>query len=258
MENEEIVAENEVEFDDGAVEQEAETTENETGEVATHQEVDEVQVDNKAETKRVAARIKEATEKARQEAIESHKGIKLIENLAKKSNMTVEEYVAAVEQQEEDQKIKEIAEKNGIPEDFAKKFAELEKKTTTLEKTQKELEKQKQETQEFNDFFEFYKQDSGKPLTDINEIPQEVYNIKNKTGKSLTDSYIAYQYNEMKKAKSIITKNEENAGTTTGSIEKGAVKDNNFISLSEFEKNKSNRSWVAKNLGKIANSRLKW
>ena len=272
MENLEQAA-NEVIFTDGSAQDTTNTVEvtngvenvDKTVEVATPQnksvevkEDGEVQAADKTETQRVAQRIKEATEKAKQEALESHKGIKLIEKLAKQNKMTVDEYITAVEEQEEQAKIRELAEQNGIPEEFAKKFAELEKKTTTLEMTQKEYEKKKSEQKEFDEFYTFFKEDTEKTLTDIEMIPAEVYQIKEKTGKTLTDSYITYKYNELKKAQNIIKANTENTATAAGSISKQIDKQDDFISYSEFEKNKSDRNWVTKNLSKITNSRKKW
>lgn len=255
MENENEIADNEVEFTDTRVNETVEVADPQTEEVES---TSEVQTVDKTETQRVAQRIKEATEKAKQEALENHKGIKLIEKLAKQNNMTVEEYVSAVEEQEEKEKIKQLAEQKGIPEEFAKEFEQLKKKTEMLEITQKELENKKKEQKEFDDFYNFFKNDTGKVLTDISMIPEEVYKIKEKTNKSLTDSYITHKYNELKKAQDIIKANKENSETTTGSISSQADKAEEFISYAEFEKNKTNRSWVVKNLSKITKSKLKW
>lgn len=154
------------------------------------------------------------------ESLKGSKSLKLIEDLASRSKMTTDEYVEYVERQQEEERISEMAKKQGIEDpEFAKRFYELEQKANKFDEYQKENETKKQaetrQTQEYNEFFDFYKEKYGKDVV-VSEIPKEVMDLATK--KPIKDAFIEYEYNRFLKGQAVEKKNEENAQTTTGSI----------------------------------------
>lgn len=234
MEDQEL-ADNEVEFTDNvndteevAIPQEQQEEMQEVKE-ETQEEIqeteNEVQVPEKTETQRVAQRIKEATDKAKEEALNNDKRIQLFNKLAQKSNMPSEEYLKFLDEQ---LGIDEVKKQHGeIDDTIAKELYSLKNKADEWDKfmqessIKKEQEAKKQE--EYNEFFDFYKTEYGKDVV-VEDIPKEVFDMVKK-GYTLTNAFIKHQYNEMKKGQAIKEKNQENANSTTGSVTGGGAEE---------------------------------
>jgi hypothetical protein len=146
--------------------------------------------------------------------------------------MSVEDVVQAWQQQDEQNEINALAEKEKVPYEIAERLYRNEQKTNQLEKMyntdkQTKAEQDKQQA-EFTEFFENY------PDVKPEAIPKEVWDYKGKTGKSLTD---AMAWNENKLLKERIKILETNASnnkkapvnsvTTHGSTE--IAEDDDFL-----------------------------
>ena len=133
--------------------------------------------------------------------------VALIHKEAQKNNMTVDEYLQAVEKQEQElEKQRMIAE--GIPEQFIDtiKWAETEKKR------QAEQAKKQEVQNELDEFMQAY------PGVDVNTLPNEVYEKVN-MGIPLKYAYMEYDMKniESKIEQETINKINKNGDTSPGS-----------------------------------------
>jgi len=170
---------------------------------------------------------------------------------------TYSEYQEAIKAQQEQEKIKELIEKN-VPEEYAKDM--VENKRFRDEYEQKETERQQQEYQE-NNYREFIE---AFPDVKAEEIPAEVWTEVDK-GKSLTDAYSRHEVtalrNELaqyKKGSKTQELNQANAQLSTGILTFNLKINDGHIDFDTFEANKKDQSWVMKNYNKIMESRQKW
>ena len=135
---------------------------------------------------------------------------------------------------------------------------------------------QKQKAQQRQDDINEIVQLSAKEGFDPTQLPQEVL-MKWEAGEGrLVDLYKEHQGQikektvaetisakdkriaELEKALGIQKINEENSQAAAGSVGGNGVAGTGFISKEQFDNNKSNQSWVIKNLSKISESRKKW
>jgi len=112
--------------------------------------------------------------------------VSLVEKAAKKNNMTTEEYIQAINEQEEQEKIEaerqaEIDKYGELPPEILEKV----KKADEYEKEQTEKQMWVKEGQAFKEAF---------PKVDTNTIPDAVFEIKDKEKCSLVAAYKSYQY----------------------------------------------------------------
>jgi hypothetical protein len=185
---------------------------------------------------------------------ESKPVIGFVEKLAQQNNMTVPEYLKAVEEYERQQEIETITQNNGLAPELAEELY-----LSRQERKERESQKQK-EAEENNRKQEFLSFVQEFPTVNVEAIPADVWDMKFNLGISLTDAYIRHDYNNLKKQQQIQQANAENAQITTGSLTGNGSTNSSgdFISYDVFEKNKANRDWVVKNLTKISQSRAKW
>jgi len=163
--------------------------------------------------------------------------VSLIEKAAKKNGMSTEEYIQAINEQEEQERIEaerqEDLNKYG---DLPPEVVEKLKKADEYEKTQTEQQNWVKEGQAFREAF---------PKVDTNSIPDAVFEIKDKEKCSLVAAYKSYQYDmqnsekyrveqEQKLIKSL-NKNKQMPGSASAGAEhkERQIKD---ISSTEFEK----------------------
>jgi hypothetical protein len=139
----------------------------------------------------------------RLQALESDPRLSLVEQLAKESNMTVEEWVQAVHQQREQARLNELIEQN-IPEDIAKEMLENRKFREQYESKQKEEQARAKQEAEYREFFQTF------PDVKADQIPGEVWEAHQK-GKSLVDAYTHYENKRLKEQLAVLKQNEENA-----------------------------------------------
>lgn len=195
-----------------------------------------------AEVRRKAA--EEAKVKAKDEMISEMYG-------ASHGIHTYAEYQAAMAKQEQEQKLSELLAQN-IPEEYAKEMLESRKFREQFEAEQKAKQQQEQQQADMKDFINAF------PGVKADEIPVEVWQA-NARGIPLRYAYAEHAYKQTMKAEEIAKANAENAKSSTGSVNgDGVANDSDFISYDDFEKQKSNQSWLVKNYNKIMNSRAKW
>jgi hypothetical protein len=143
---------------------------------------------------------------------ESKPVLSFIERLAKQNDMSVDEYVKAVEEHERQQEIEELQSQRNLDPELAEELYLLRQERANKAKLEEQQKQQEQKQKEYLDFLDEFKD------VEPDKIPQEVFDIKVKNGISLTDAYIRYQYKNMLNKETIDKVNQENAATSTGSL----------------------------------------
>ena len=183
------------------------------------------QVTQPTETQVFARRLKEATERAREEAreeaLKSHPTLTYLEKKAQSRGMTVEQLIDNDRQYEEQQKINELIQKN-IPPEIAQEVYEGRKFRETYTTKEKEMQQKQEQQQMYSEFLEAYP--DFKDPQKANGIPPEVWQAVNK-GEKLTNAYARYENQQLKaemakyqQQQQVVQANEKNAGTSTGSV----------------------------------------
>lgn len=212
--------------------------------------------DSQEETKPVQsaeenARFAEVRRKAAEEARAKAKDELISEMYGDQGIHTYSEYQAALEKQQQEQKLAEMVEKN-IPEEYAKEILENRKFREQFETEQKAIQQQKQQQVEYQDFINAF------PDAKPDEIPTEVWQI-NAAGVPLRYAYAEYALKLTREAEAKAKANADNAKGSMGNVSgDGVANDSDFISYDTYDKNRSNQSWVNKNFDRIMKSRAKW
>lgn len=230
-----------------ATEQENASTESAIGEVATPQQ-NEKPVQSAEENARFAQVRREAEQKAYAKAQDE-----LISNMYGVSHgiHTYAEYQAALDKQEQEQRLSELLEQN-IPEEYATEMLENRKFREQFEAEKQAKEQQKQQQADFQDFM------SAFPDVKAEEIPTEVWQA-NAKGIPLRYAYAEHALKLTREVEAKAKANAENAKGSMGSITgDGVANESDFVSYDTFEANRSNQSWVNKNFNKIMKSRANW
>lgn len=180
--------------------------------------------------------------------------ISFVERLAKQNNMSVPEYLQAVEEYERNQEIESLASQSNIDTELAEELYLLREERKQRETQKQQYERESMEKQEYIDFLNEFPE-----IKSPEDVPKEVWEIKRKHPSiSMTDAYIRHERNQLKAKLSATETNQKNASSSTGSLTGNGNATGDFISYETFEKNKGNREWIVKNLTKITNSRSKW
>lgn len=195
------------------------------------------------------------------EKLRSDPSRSFVETMAKKNNMSVPQYLEAVKQSEEQERMNELVQKN-IPPEFAKEMLENRKFREQYETTKKEIDTQKAREKDYADFTEWHTKTYGKEPNPA-EIPEEVWKAVG-NGTPLRIAFIEHDYGNLRgkiqqseQSQQTQQANQKNAESSTGSVKsKGPT--GGFISSAEFDANKSNRDWIQKNLKTIEESRKRW
>lgn len=189
--------------------------------------------------------------------LESDPRLSFVEKQAQKYGFEdIGDYLKAVEQAEEQERIRELAEKEGISSELAERLHKLETKEQQRERQAKEYEAQKAKESNYKEFLETY------PDVKPEDIPQSVWQEFEK-GKSLVDAYAKHEnqllktkLSEIEKSKEIQAKNEENAQSSTGSLGKEGSNKLPFFTKEQVEKmtpDQVNKNWKA-----IMESQKQW
>lgn len=209
--------------------------------------------------------IKKRIERERvkvQQEVSSHPGMQLLKQRAESAGLTVEQYVEMIRKYDEQEKIRELAENNQIPESVAQKLHELENFKNQYEQEKQATEMQKKIqiliAQDVSLFEQTY------PDVKPEDIPAEVWEEVDK-GSRLVDAYSRYenkilrdQMAKLQEAVKVQEKNKDNASSSPGSVKGEGTPNNDFISRDTFEANKHDRRWVIRNLSAISKSRQNW
>ena len=188
----------------------------------------------------------------------SSPALTFVEKQAKKYDMSVDDYLQAVEVEEQRAEIAKIAEDEGVSETVAKKLynaTKLEESTKLQAQKNKETEIRNKHLSEFVEKF-----------PDVKELPKEVWDVYNKGNVSLVDAYKSFStQDEIKSLKSQLAEykeklgiketNNNNATASTGSV----TGNGNTSSLLTREQVKNmTREEVNKNYSKIIESQKSW
>lgn len=184
---------------------------------------------------------------------ESKPVLGFVERLAQQNGMTVPEYLKAVEEYERQQEIENLSQNNGLSEELAEELYLSRQERKQRESERQQQENQQRQQQEYIDFLNQF------PQVKAEEIPKEVWETKaSNPNISLTDAYIRHEYSKLQQKIKAQEVNAENANTSTGSVTGNGTSTGDYISFDTFQKNKTDRNWVIKNLKQITESRSKW
>lgn len=131
-----------------------------------------------------------------------------LEQLAARSDMSVDQLLDYWKAQEEENEINELISQN-IPEEYAREMYESRKFREQLQAQQREQQQQERQNQEYREFFDNF------PGVKPEEIPPEVWQI-NKSGVPLKYAYMEYQYKNLNTQNSMLRKNQENKRKAPG------------------------------------------
>lgn len=221
------------------------------------------------QTQAFAHRLKEATERARQEARDSWIAEQGYEWNGKPIK-TEAEYKQAIKEKE----LFESYQSKGLPEEVVNDLVELKKfrEETLAERQARESQEQKaKEEQEkiqirnsmFDEFFEEYKEYADPEKS--KGIPKEVLadaqkwlQTNGREGRRLVDAMIRYERGQRIAEEQKAQANQANAQASTGSVKGNGLPDSGFISREVYEANKGNQSWMMKNYETLTKSMKKW
>ena len=155
----------------------------------------------------------------RLQALESDPRLNFIEELAKQYDMTPQEYMQAVRQQQEQARIQELVEK-GISEEVAQEMLENRKFREQFEAEKRQKAEQEKENAQYNEFFEYFKQANGRDFVPNQDtIPENVWEMA-QNGVPLKFAYMAHENQQLRNQLTTLKQNETNAkrapvGSTT-------------------------------------------
>lgn len=198
----------------------------------------------------------------RLQQLESHPALSWAEQQAKMYGFqTVEQYIEAVNKQQEQEKLNQLIQQN-IPEEYAKEMLETRKFREQYESERKAQEQQKKQQEDYMKFFEAF------PDVKADSIPPEVW-VEVDKGRSLVSAYREYSLStENQTLKSKLSEfeqklqtqqaNAQNAQTSTGSLTGQGSVPSDYISKETFETNRGNQAWMSKNYDLLVKSMKKW
>ncbi|RFU70334.1 hypothetical protein D0469_06965 [Peribacillus saganii] len=145
----------------------------------------------------------------RLQALESDPSRSFVEEMAAEQGMEVNEFLEAVKEAREQQKLDELIQQN-IPEEYAKEMLEARKDRESRQKAEQEKAEQEKMDAEFNDFFQHFKQANDRDYNpDKDQIPQEVWEA-HASGVPLGFAYLQYHNNQLKNQLKVLKQNESN------------------------------------------------
>jgi hypothetical protein len=146
----------------------------------------------------------------RLQALESDPRLALVEQLAQQQGMSVDEYVEAVRQYQEQAQLDELIQQN-IPEEYAKEMLENRRFREQLQQEQQQKQQEAKQQQEFADFFKYFRDANGRDFVpEQDEIPQSVWDA-NQQGIPLRYAYSDYENQQLRQQLATLKKNQDNA-----------------------------------------------
>jgi len=122
-----------------------------------------------------------------------------IEKLAKRQNMTMEDFMKSVDDAINQEEIDKYSEEKMVTPEIAKEFLEMKHQLEDLTAYKKEIEKKESTKKDWEDFSNEY------PDIKPEQIPQEVLEIASK-GTKLVDAYARYENKKLKSEQENIKK----------------------------------------------------
>lgn len=166
-------------------------------------------------------------------ALESDPRLSFVEELAKGQGMEVNEYLEAVRQHREEQKLNELIQQN-IPEDIAKEMLEMRKFREQVEAEKKAKSAEQKQTEEFGEFLSFFEQANSRDFNpDSDQIPPEVWEAHSK-GVPLKYAYLEHHNNQLASQLKVLKQNETNkkkapVGSVTAHGSTETASDDDFL-----------------------------
>jgi uncharacterized protein (DUF849 family) len=206
------------------------------------------------ETQAFARRLKESTEKAKQEALDS-----FIEQTYGQSHgiRTYAEYQKALDAQKQQEEVNRLVQQN-IPQQYAQEMLENRKFREQYQTERQRAEQAEKQQKQYAEFMEAYKD------VQPDQIPEEVWQDV-KGGRALLDAYVRYENKSLKgelekyrQQQQAAQANQANAASSTGSVKGTGAPDSGYISKEVFDANKHDQNWMNKNYDKIMQSMRKW
>jgi len=142
-------------------------------------------------------------------SIESDPNIGYLKSLAERNNMSLEGLVDYWKQQEEEAELNELLQRN-IPEDYAREMLENKKFREEIQKKEIEQQQKAKQDKEFKDFFAAY------PKIDPKNIPNEVWEVREREGIPLKYAYLQHENSQLVKEKEILLNNNKNRKKAPG------------------------------------------
>jgi hypothetical protein len=171
----------------------------------------------------------------RLQSLESDPRLSFVEQLAQQHGMDVNQYLEAVKQQQEQQRLEELLQ-NNIPEEYAKEILDNRKFREQFSQQQEEQAKQAKADAEFNDFFAHFQATEGRAFdANKDQIPPSVWEAT-QNGVPLKTAYMEHQFTQMQQQIKTLRQNELNAKkapvgsvTRNGSVQTAADEDDPFL-----------------------------
>ncbi|MEK3853442.1 hypothetical protein [Cytobacillus sp. FSL H8-0458] len=145
----------------------------------------------------------------RLQALESDPRLSFVEELAKEQGMTTEQYLEAVQEYKEQEKLNELIQQN-IPEELAKEILETRKMREEIQSEKQAKVEEQRKNAEFQEFFDYYKQAQGKDFDpNKDQIPPEVWQM-NQNGVPLKYAFMEHHSNQLLSQIQVLKQNKEN------------------------------------------------
>lgn len=160
--------------------------------------------------------------KSELDKVRNSKATKMLEKYARANNMTIDEYADYLEQAQELEEIRTLAESNNISEELAKRLYELEKKENErqqadkMKKEEEQIEKTAREC--FSKLAGYFKKEYGRDIDVEKDIPNEVFALQDEYQVPVHIAFQLYETRKLKNELKIKNKNAENAEASVGSI----------------------------------------
>jgi hypothetical protein len=145
----------------------------------------------------------------RLQALESDPRLSFVEELAREQGMEVNDYLEAVKQFKEQERINELVSK-GISEDVAHEMLENRKFREQFEAEKKAKAEEEKKNAEYNEFFSTFREATGKDFVPgQDEIPAEVWEAHS-NGTPLKYAFMEHQFKQLQSKVKVLQQNKQN------------------------------------------------
>jgi hypothetical protein len=146
----------------------------------------------------------------RLQALETDPRLKFIEDLASQYDMTPQEYMQAVQQQKEQDRINQLVEQ-GISEELAQEMLENRKFRDQFESEKRAKAEEEKKNADYSQFFDYFRQANGRDFVpNQDEIPESVWQ-STQNGVPLKFAYMEHQNQVLQQQLQTLKQNETNA-----------------------------------------------
>ena len=190
--------------------------------------------------------------------LESYKNdprIGLVERLANENNMSVDQYLEAVDKQREYDKIQAIANEKNVPVEVASELYEAMKLKDEFKNEQQTKAQKEAEDKAFGKFLSEYK-------GDVNNLPPDLIELWGETG-DINQAHTAWKFKQMESKiaeyeDKLNTQNQniENSQASTGSVTGNGSPNEKLYTRAEVKK--MSRQEINANFDKVIKSQKSW